>query len=311
MIRHIKNIRLLVLLLVLVIIYGGLKLFSNTNRSKTFRENLVNIDTSKVSRIVIQKSGEPFEVVQENETWKVSISAGKKVDATESSVRNALGTLMRIKPDRIATRDPEKWKDYQVDSAATRVQVFEGNKNTLDLFIGRFGVQGQRQFHTFVRLEGDDEVYAANDFMGMSFPSDPSSFRNTRFLQMETDSIYQVTFQYPADSSFILNKQGEDWYIGEIPADSAQVADFLSDLRYISSTEFVDDVDPSILINPTVAVELLSKGVENVSLEAYSHPRYGYIFHSSYNPKAYFSDEKIFPRIFSSMEELLNPAQED
>jgi len=309
MIKNVKNIRLLGFLVILVLVYVSLKVFKNTNRSKSFRQELVQIDTSQVSKLVISKSGNSFQVMKEDGSWKVSISDVKNVDATASSVRNALGTLLSIRPDRIATRDPNKWSEYQVDTTGTRVQVFEGDKNTLDLIIGRFGVQGQRQFHTFVRLEGDDEVYAANDFMGISFPSEPKSFRNSRFLQMETDSIYQITFQYPADSSYILSKRDSVWYIGLQPADSASVADYLSDLRFISSTEFVDDVDPNMLINPVYKVEIESKRKENETVEAYSHPKYELIFHSSYNPKAYFSDEKLNSRVFKGMEGLLIPAK--
>jgi len=311
MIKNVKNIRLLGFLVILLLVYVSLKVFRNTSRSKSFRQELVQIDTSQVSKLVISKSGKFFQVMKDDGSWKVSISDNKTVDATASSVKNALGTLLSIQPDRIATRDPGKWSEYQVDTTGTRVQVFEGNNNTLDLIIGRFGVQGQRQFHTFVRLEGDDEVYAANNFMGISFPSEPKSFRNSRFLQVETDSIVQITFQYPADSSYILTKRNSIWYIGSQSVDSASVANYLSDLRFISSTEFVDDVDPAMLINPLFKVEIESGGEENQTIEAYSNPKYELIFHSSYNPNSYFSDEKLNDRIFKGKESLLNPTQKE
>lgn len=311
MIKNVKNIRLLGFLIILILVYVSLKVFKNTSRSKSFRQELVQIDTSQVSKLVISKSGESFQVMKDAGSWKVTISDNKTVDATASSVKNALGTLLSIRPDRIATRDPGKWSDYQVDTTGTRVQVFEGNKNTLDMIIGRFGVQGQRQFHTFVRLEGDNEVYAANDFMGISFPSEPKSFRNSRFLQMQTDSISQITFQYPADSSYILSKRDSVWLIGSQLADSASVAGYLSDLRFISSTEFVDDVDPNLLINPVFKVDIQANGGDSEILEAYINPKYAFIFHSSYNPNNYFSDEKLNSRIFVGKESLLNPPAED
>ena len=305
MFRSVKNIRLIAVLVILVVVYAGLKLFKNTGRSKSFREELVVIDTSKVDKILISKSGSSFEVSKENEQWKVTIAGNKKVDATASSVNNALSSLLRIKPDRIATKDPEKWVDYQVDSSGTRVQVFENNASTLDLILGRFGVHGQQQFHTFVRLFEDDEVYAANDFMGISFPSDPKGFRNSRFLQITSDSITQVTFNYPGDSAFILNKSMDQWYIGNNQADSAMTASFLSGLRYLNGSDFVDGVESAALINPTLSVLIQANGMsEEVKLEAYSHPLYGYILHSSYNPKAYFSDESMLTKIFKSQSEL-------
>jgi len=266
------------------------------------------LDTTKVNRVVISKAGNSFEVTRNDNHWMVTIPGNKKVDATGTSVNNALGSLLRIKPDRIATRDPEKWVDYQVDTTGTRVQVFENNANVLDLILGRFGVHGQQQFHTYVRLSGDDEVYAADNFMGISFPSEPKGFRNSRFLQINSDSITQVTFKYPADSAFILNKSEDKWYIGPDLADSAKVASFIAGLRYMNGTGFVDDVEPAALINPTLSVQIKSSDMEGeISLEGYSHPEYGYILHSSYNPKSYFSDKNLEGRIFKGRTELLEP----
>jgi hypothetical protein len=308
MFRNVKNIRLIAILGILVVVYAGLRLFKNTTRSKSFKAELVTIDTSTVDRIVITKSGKSFEVTRIEGQWMVTIPGNKKVDATSSSVNNALGSLLRIKPDRISTRDPEKWVDYQVDSSGTRVQVFEQNKNALDIILGRFGVHGQQQFHTFVRLNGDDEVYVANNFMGISFPSDPKGFRNNRFLQITSDSITQVTFKYPADSAFILNRSNDQWYIGDDQADSASVASFLSGLRYLNGSDFVDDVAPAALINPTISVQIESSELsEMIILKAFSHPMHGYILHSSYNPDVYFSDGNILNKIFKGRSELLNP----
>jgi hypothetical protein len=308
MFRNVKNIRLIAILGVLVVVYASMRLFKNTDRSKSFREELVVLDTSKVNRMVITKSGTSFDVIKTDGEWMVTIPGNKKVEAASSSVRNALGSLLRINPDRIATRDPEKWADYQVDSVGTRVQVFEDNENVLDLVLGRFGVHGQQQFHTFVRLFEDDEVYAANNFMGISFPSEPNGYRNSRFLQITADSITQVTFNYPGDSAFIMNKSDDQWYIGSLQADSAKTASFLSGLRYLNGSDFVDDVEPSALINPTLSLQIeTSDAPDETLLEAYSHPKYGYILHSSYNPNTYFSDENLMNKIFKGQSELLNP----
>lgn len=303
--RNIKNISLIVILILLVLAYAGIRLFRHTGRSEAFRENLVDIDTTQVTRLVIDKPEKSFEVSKSGNNWQVSIGEGKTADATASSVKNALSTLMRISPDRIVTRDPEKWKDYQVDTAGTNIKVYEGSKKALDLIIGKFGVQGRQQFHTYVRLTGDNEVYASDNFMGVSFPSDPNSFRNTRFLQMETDSIRQITFHYPADSSFILSKKGKNWFAGTQMADSAQVADYISDLRYVSASDFVDDINPAALINPVLSVDIQQNGLENIKLEAYQNPKYNFIFHSTYNPNSWFSDDRIMDRVFIGKNKLL------
>ena len=67
MFRSVKNIRLIAVLVILVAAYAGLKLFKNTGRSKSFREELVVIDTSKVDRIIITRAGSSFEVSKDND----------------------------------------------------------------------------------------------------------------------------------------------------------------------------------------------------------------------------------------------------
>ena len=79
-----------------------------------------------------------------------------------------LSTLTTIEPSRIASRSDSKWKDYAVDSAGTRVKVYQGSELVTDIVLGRFGVEGQRSFYTYVRLSEDEDTYVANDFMKMS-----------------------------------------------------------------------------------------------------------------------------------------------
>ncbi len=45
---------------------------------------------------------------------------------------------LAIKPKRVAARSKTKWKEYEVDSAATRVVVNEDGSEVLDLIIGKY-----------------------------------------------------------------------------------------------------------------------------------------------------------------------------
>ena len=173
MLKNISSIKMIGILAVLVLVYLGFEFFGGKSRSKSFKTELVEIDTAKVSKLVIEAKGESLELIKENNTWKVSIGNGKYAEAQKSNVKSTLNSLLTIKPSRIVAKDSEKWKDYQVDSAGTRVQVFEGSKNTLDLVIGRFGFnqqamqqqqqmmmggRGMQQFFSYVRLQNEDEV---------------------------------------------------------------------------------------------------------------------------------------------------------
>ena len=307
MFRKISNLRLIIFLAVLALIYLSLRMFRHTGRSSSFKTELVQIDTANVSKISVDKKGTHFEVFKDdNGMWKVTLPGkNKTVEATASSVKNSLNGLLSIVPSRMVTRDPANWAEYQVDTSGTRVRVYEGSKNTLDLIIGKFGVQGRQSFYTYVRLNDDNTVYSADNFMGISYFSNPDGFRNSRFLQVNPDSIKQVTFSYPADSSFALTNPDSVWYLGPQKADSASVAKYLSALRYVTDTKYVDDVNPAALNNPVFTAAIDFKGMKTIKINAYQNPIHGLILHSGYNPNNYFSDSTIVKRIFKGREEFL------
>lgn len=319
MLKNISSVKLIGVLAVLGLVYFGVRMFGDKSRSKSFREELVKIDTAQVSKVLIDAKGKHLELLKENSGWKVSVGNGKYAPAQKSSVKGALNSLLAVKPSRVVAKKSEKWKDYQVDSAGTRVQVFEGGKNTLDLVIGRFGFDqqamrqqqmmggrgGMQQFYTYVRLKNEDEVYAADQFMGMSLSTDASGFRNKKLLSLTKDSVTTIQFNYPADSSFVLNKTGNKWKVFDQPADSASMADYLSEIRYLSSSKFVDDVPPTALVSPTLSLSIKQSGKPDVMVKAFQHPVHKWIVNSSENPDSYFADESLVEKLFVSREKLL------
>ncbi len=320
MLKNISSIKLLGILAVLVLVYLGFEFFGGKSRSKSFKEDIVEIDTAKVTRMVIASKGETLELLKENNNWKVSIGGGKYAEALTESVKSSINSLITVKPSRIATRDPEKWKDYQVDSAGTRVQVYEGDKNTLDLIIGRFGFNqeamqrqqqmmggrgGMNQFYTYVRLEDDMEVYVADNFMGMSLNAEASGYRNRQLLSVTSDSLTEVRLDYPGDSSFAMVKIDSLWMIDGVLTDSAATASYLSDIRYVNNSSFVDDVPAEALVSPTYTMTLKQSSKPDIAVKAFQHPVHQWIINSSENPASYFADPKIVEDLFVGKKKLL------
>jgi len=319
MLKNISSVKLLGILGALVLVYLGFEFFGGKSRSKSFKENIVEIDTIKVTKVVIDSKGESLELLKEGSGWKVSIGSGKYAEALGASVKSTLNSLMTVKPSRIATKDPEKWKDYQVDSSGTRVQVYEGDKNTLDLVIGRFGFNqeamqrqqqmggrgGMNQFYTYVRLEDDKEVYVADNFMGMSLSAEASGYRNRQLLSITTDSLSEIRLDYPGDSSYVMAKVDSLWMIAGVLTDSAATASYLGGIRYVNSSNFVDDVPADALVSPTYTLTLKQTSKPDIVVKAFQHPVYKWIINSSENPASYFADPKIVDEMFIGKGQLL------
>ncbi len=307
MLKKISSIQLLGILVALGLVYFAMRYFGGHTRSNALDVNLANIDTAKVSKIQIEGKGKSLELTKEGGEWKVGLGQGKFVPAEKRSVQSTINTLLRIKPSRLAARDKSKWKEYQVDSTGTRIQIFEGNDNTMDLVIGKFGVQNQRSYYTYVRPYNNNNVYAIDNFMGISFGTDPKDYRNKQLLSLTTDSIAQIKFDYPADSAFSLVRNDSVWEINNSRTDSASTVKYLNNIRYVNNSDFVDDIAPAALGNPVLTVTIDEKSKGTVTIKAYQNPIHHWIINSSLNPESYFSDNDTFEKIFISKKKLLNP----
>ncbi len=281
-----------------------IKTVGNRNRSDSFRSVLVEIDTAKVTRVNITKPAETTEMSKNDSgQWQVALANGGVAPVDPSKIEGTFATLLSIEPSRLATRKVEKWSEYQVDSTGTNVKVYEGDDLTLDLIIGRFGTKSQREFFTYVRIAGEDEVYTADNFMSFSLQTDANGYRNQQLARINSlDSITQINFNYN-DGDFTLTKATNRWLIDGAEADSTSVAGLLQNLSFVSSAKFLDGYDPANL--PQKSVNLSIAGRENVSISAYADEIHEWVLSSASNPE-YFADTALYSKIFKMKSDLVS-----
>lgn len=304
MFKKLSTGKLLAALAVLVIIYFSLQFFGGKKRSASFRDELVAIDAEGVTQLIISKGNDRLKILKESGSWQIELKDGKKVPAIETSVTNSLQSLSSIKPGRVAAKKEEKWKEYSVDSTGTRVEVYEGSDKTLDIVLGRLGVKGQRQFYSFVRLFEDNEVYTADNFMSASFSTDAGNYRNRKLISIKKDSVQQINFIYPGDSSFNLVKSEQGvWAVDDQVADSASVVKFLNGLQTLNGRTFVDDFSPS---QNDFELVIYEKSLSTpTSIKGYLRGE-NLILNSSQNEISFFqADDNLRSKLFYSAPEFL------
>ena len=296
--KKISTLKLLGLLVFLLLVYAATEFFSSSGRSRSFREELVSIDTAAVSRIEITKESETISIIENDEGWKVSTNGGNEYQAQENRIKSTLSSLQTIKPARVASRNPEKWQEFQVDSTGTRVEVFEGGKKALDIMIGRFGMQGQQKFYSYVRLFDDDNVYVAENFMGFSVSTDEESYRIQTVSTFNRDSVNAIRFIYPADSSFSVQKSlSGNWISESFTPDSTKTLQFINALSRLNSAKFDNETNITG-INPVFSTIVEIPGRESIELSAIAKNDSTYIITSSQNQEGRFEDISLFEKIF-------------
>ena len=148
--------------------------------------------------------------------------------------------------------------EFEVDSSATRVIVKEGGNTTLDIMIGKFLFQQPRSVSTYVRLNGDADVYLVDGFISMTFNQGADSYRNNIIVKGDPKNWDQLVFSYPADSSFQLSKINDKWLSNGVPLDSAKTEKYLSQLARLTNSNFVNDFN-SESVSPIYKLTYFSK----------------------------------------------------
>ena len=307
---------------ILLIVFIGLagilllsRIFTAKKAERTLETNLVEIDTGRISTLHIfpqAEKGAELVFSRSGSGWVVTKEGGMTAPADNYSVDNALNDLINLKADRLVARSEDKWADYSVnDSLGTRVLIKEGKKTTLDLVIGRFnyqppagGYSGYGQQYgtgiTYVRKSGEDEVYAVEGFLAMSFNQGFNNWRDQTISRLTRDQITKIIFEYPADSGFVAQKLDEQWTIKGLPADSTSMAKYLNGMSRKSHREFADDFTP--LSSPPFQVTFEGMNMEPLLIRVYVRDGGELILHSSINPESYFmiNRDGLFKDIFKS-----------
>ncbi len=285
MLNKISNLKLILGLVLLVLVYLAVTYF-DSSKSEELEKQLVTIDTAKVSSISIAAS-ETVQLTREDQQWLIVLKTGKKVPAKTDKVTGLLDQLTDIRPDRLAAKDPSKWKDYQVDSAGTALKVVENGTTTLDMVIGKPGAT------SYVRLADENEVYASDNFRGLNNEITINHYRDNTFIRMNTDSLISIDFNYASDSAFQLINSKGSWSFGDgsIP-DSTKIMDYVSKLSLRYSNNFSDQDGSSV--GPVVAeVVLQSQNQQPISLYAYEDAADSVIYQTNINPESYYNEDKL------------------
>jgi len=308
MFNKFSNKSLLIVFGVLAIIVAAMFLFDAGKTERTFKSELISIDTTKVTKVVIYPKApkdEPIRIVKSGDEWKVELKDGKLVPGSDSRIKSVFTQLLTINPTRLAARGENRFAEFQIDSSAAHVQVFEGSSMIADLVLGKFSMdQATRQMASFVRLAGDDNIYEVKGFLSLSHDSDASIFRNKKIVEGGYTDWNSVRFEYPGDSSFVMNKISDVWQINGTPTDSAETVKFLRALSNLSGTKFVDDANPDDLMNPAYKVTI-EKEQGEINIEGYISGDALYV-RSTLNPESIFNgnEGKLKEKLFISPDKL-------
>jgi outer membrane murein-binding lipoprotein Lpp len=306
-----KNMRnVVIVLVVLLAIWGIIKLKENKQGDRSFKALVIQVDTAEVNHIEIQlsKQKETLNLVKDANTWKVNL-AKSMVQANNGMVSDLLSQLMNLKPKHIAANDKANWANYEVDdSLGTRIKLMAGKKELADLVLGKFSYtqpQGANPYQqrnvimtSYVRPYDEKTVYAVDGYLSMMFNREKNAFRESAIISGKTKDWNRLVFSYPSDSSFTLINQNGKWLIDGIRIDSASVANYLSAISRLSGNSF-DDANALEQNQPALyRVTIEGDNHKPIEVKALKNSLGEEVYISSINKGNVFNDSLIKSTLF-------------
>lgn len=197
----------LLLLLGALLAFWGISYWMQWGNSadSNFRREFPPINTQKITDIELTPATtrQKLHLQRHENSWSIVQPDGNTLAVADSFlVLRMLKTLAELKPEQLVAKDPKQWEAYKVtDSDATRLVVAEGNKTILDLYIGKFDAQNNQQpsaavqaarqpdITTYVRLAGENEIYAVQGLLQLIFNRKEEDFLPKPSTPAPTDSL--------------------------------------------------------------------------------------------------------------------------
>ncbi|MCB0628564.1 MAG: DUF4340 domain-containing protein [Lewinella sp.] len=304
-----NNKTLSIIFLVLLALYALPRLFSG-NPDRSFRSELVVVDTSLVDQIELYPKtadGQKVTLRRDNGQWTVT-NGSIETQAMANSVQSILGQLRMIQAKRVVARQPEKWKDYEVeDENAVHVKAYNDGNELVDLIVGRFNFNQQtRQAQSYVRLAGEDEVYSVDGFLSMTFGQDFNAFRNKQILKLSgADQVTGLQWQGNGTTALFQKNDG-NWIFNGQPVDSTAIAGYVDGLNFVSGSTFADGFNPAGSPEQSLQIQTPT-GPIAINAFRYTGGDKDFVIQSSQFPGALFSSDStgVYDRLFGKLQMLV------
>ena len=298
MFRKLNTKILLILLVGLLAIVGGVYLLDQHNGERTFKESLVNTDSEKIDKIHLAlKHVKEMELTRNGSNWTVSQN-GVSYPADNVAIKDLINSLNPLKTESVVSSNPIRYKDFELeDSTSTRVKMMQGSELITDLLIGKMEMSSNQNMSTFVRLFNDKVVYSVAGYLSWNANRDLDTYRSHIVIIGNKAEWSKLEFIYPADSSFILEKQGEGkWHIGTVELNIADVEKHLDQLQNLNGTKFSAPLPPS---NPVYTLRISgNKLAAQIEVKGYRDSSQNIVVNSSLNNGNLFDGKDLIDKLF-------------
>lgn len=221
--------------------------------------------------VKISKKGASWVVAKQDQTTPASVletppsEQEKQYTADSASVQIALEKLVTMKKSDLVSENPEKQSLFEVDSTSgVYVEVWKSGDNSAGAL--RIGKSGPDWNSNYIRMMGNNSVYAVPGGLRNTLYSDLNRWREKRIVRFESSAASQIALVKRDGSGITLEKKDDGWSITnpiQHKAAEDKVNGIIHLLSSLRAADFVyDKPEESVsgLEKPALTVTVLLNG---------------------------------------------------
>lgn len=192
-------------------------------------------------KIETKKEDKQVSLIKEEGRWRVA--SRDNYPASRDLVEDLLLKVETLQVDRVASRQEEKYSQFEVDEkSGLEVKVYGKEQEPLAHFY--LGKQSPDYMSTYLRQEGQKEVLAVREALAAFSHPD---WRERRVFTCKVEDVKKLTLSYPDKEIILAQEPEKGWQVvapqpGEAKAE--EVTKLFSALMALRIVRFVEDKPP-------------------------------------------------------------------
>jgi len=241
-------------------------------------KRLLTVSADKVSRLELIQHNQEIEFGRNQDEWQ--ILRPKPMRADSVAVGDLVGKLADARMDLSGTDEhPKEAAAAFAQSIPVATAKITGPSATEELQVRK------NKDTYYAKSSVADGIYKVDSSLGQALSKGLEDYRNKKLFDFGYAEPSKIEMHEGSQAHF-LSKGGQDWWSNGKKMDAGGVQEFISDLRDLSASKFVD----SGFVNPAIELAVTSddgKRVEKVSIAKSGD---GFVARRENDPTLYYLD---------------------
>ena len=307
--------------------------FHKTNRTHYQLPDVPKVSEKKISKLEIATKGEKILLNKKDDNWFIG---EKAYPADKGKVNDILEVLGNLSLSALVS-ESKNYVRYELDDEKKiSVKAWSGGDLIRELDIGKAASTYQ---HTFVKLDGDPNIYQARGYFRTKFEKSADDLRDKVVLAFKEDEITAVEI-YKDQSTTVISKKEKpsekkeekkgadtekekgskkeaekqfEWQTAEGKVmEASKVKNLISYFTDFRCETYIEDKNKEAFAEKDPAVRITLKGKKDYSLSVFAKDKEkdgNAPAVSSVNPYPFLITKSTAERIDDKIKELLNPEE--